>query len=91
MINGHNAAGPLKVSTDSKQDFSVTATSLDHQPLTKSRRVLITIGTSSCAKETVFLDKKDPKTNKTVRRFVYKLGRTEPMFKVVNSERNNFV
>ncbi len=86
VIDGHNTAGPLRVATDSKQDFAVTATALDHKPLAKSWRVLITIGTSSCAKKTVFLEKKDPKTNKTVRRFVYKLGRTEPMFKVVNSE-----
>jgi hypothetical protein len=85
IIDGTSEVGALKVVTESKQDFSVTAIALDQKPLAQSKRVLITIGTSSCSKKTIFLDKKDPKTNKTIRRFVYKQGRSESMFKVVDS------
>ena len=82
-LNGKLEAYPLEIIPDTKQDFSVTAVTLDNKPLTTSKKVLIAIGPISLAKGTLFIDKKDEKNGKILGTWSLNRKMCNPMVKPI--------
>jgi hypothetical protein len=79
------AVFPLTVTAAPDQDFSVTATALDGKSMTDSRKVLITIGTVSMARESVFLEQIDQKNGQRLARWKMSKTENDPMAKPIRA------
>lgn len=77
---------PLEITSEPKQDFSVSAVSLDSKKLSNSNKILITIGPVSLAKGIIFMEKLNKKTNELIRRWSMVRKSSNPMVKPIHAE-----
>jgi hypothetical protein len=77
---------PLEIISDPKQEFSVSAVSLDNKNLSDSNKVLVTIGPVSLAEGTIFMEKSIEKTNTLLGRWSMVRKNNNPMVKPIHAE-----